>query len=565
MPCPPSKARSIALYAGLILDLSVSSATIMADDQSSDAQFVQSGPETQSSSEFDSKKIETAGAIIGKITIRNRNIFDLSNPLEDKWLYRWANRLHIVTKPHVIESQLLIEEGDTYSARLSDESERILRLNAYLNEADITPVHYENGVVDLEVETTDVWTLTPDVLLRRSGGENQLGIGILERNLLGRGIKLGVKYKSTVDRDTLSLTYVDNNFLNDHYQLAARVSDNSDGFFQGLAFGQPFYAFDRRNAGGISFARGEQIDQLYDRGDVVAEFNHRFDYDEASLGWSRGLRNGWVKRYTAGVAYSRNEFDETPDNLLPVSILPDDRKYFYPFVGFELVEDHYETTVNFDQIERTEDRLLGTWLNVRLGYSSRSAGSTNNAWHYRAGFSNALVSTKKTSLTVRSDLSGRWENGGAQNALLSGVMRFHRRLTEHQLFYVSLSGTISKNLDIDNPLYLGGETGLRGYPLRYQNGDSKALVTLEQRIFTDWYPFRLVHVGGALFFDAGRTWGESPVGALNLGVLKDVGFGFRLGSPRAGRRVLHIDIAFPLDGEDNIDKVQILVDAKSSF
>jgi hypothetical protein len=48
--------------------------------------------------------------------------------------------------------------------------------------------------------------------------------------------------------------------------------------------------------------------------------------------------------------------------------------------------------------------------------------------------------------------------------------------------------------------------------------------------------------------------------------LKDVGFGLRLGNTRSGNgRVIHIDIAFPLDGEDDIDSVQILIDAKGSF
>lgn len=515
---------------------------------------------------IDPEALEAGGAVIGKVTIVNRNIFDLDNPLEDKWLYRSANRLHIVTNPHVIESQLLFGEGDPYSVRLGDESERILRQNAYLSEATIKPVNVENGVVNIEVETIDVWSLTPDLSLGRSGGENRFGIGIEEENLLGRGIKLGAKYRSNVDRDTLSLTYLDRNFLLDRYVLGANIADSSDGFYQQLQFGKPFYALDRQRAGGFFFSRGEKTDQLYDRGTIVAEFDHKFDYDQASYGISRGLHNGWVRRYTFGVAYENNEFNETPDALLPVTIIPDDREYLYPFVGFQLIEDQFETTVNFDQIHRTEDRFLGTSLNVRIGYSSNSAGSTANAWHYRAGFSNSLVATQLTSLTLGAGLSGRWEDGDAQNALLSARLRFHRRLGKRQLFYASLSGSAGKNLDIDNPLYLGGETGLRGYPLRYQNGERKALLTLEQRFFSDWYPFRLVHVGAAVFFDAGRVWGDSPVGAPNLGLLKDVGFGLRLGNTRSGNgRVVHIDIAFPLDGEDDIDKVQILIDAKGSF
>jgi hypothetical protein len=102
--------------------------------------------------------------------------------------------------------------------------------------------------------------------------------------------------------------------------------------------------------------------------------------------------------------------------------------------------------------------------------------------------------------------------------------------------------------------------------MRYQNGESKSLITLEHRLYTDWYPFRLVHIGGAIFFDAGRVWGDSPVGAENLGLLRDIGFGLRLGNSRSGNgKIIHIDIAFPLDGEDDIDSVQILIDAKASF
>jgi len=49
-------------------------------------------------------------------------------------------------------------------------------------------------------------------------------------------------------------------------------------------------------------------------------------------------------------------------------------------------------------------------------------------------------------------------------------------------------------LDLDNPVQLGGDNGIRGYPQRYQNGESKAVLMIEQRFFTDWYPFRLARV-----------------------------------------------------------------------
>ena len=161
--------------------------------------------------------------------------------------------------------------------------------------------------------------------------------------------------------------------------------------------------------------------------------------------------------------------------------------------------------------------------------------------------------------------SGRNESGTTANAQATGRARFYWNWADKRTFFITMSGTAGHNLDLDNPVQLGGDSGLRGYPLRYQSGDSRFLFTIEQRFFTDWYPFKFFRVGGAIFADVGRTWGENPVGEENLGWLRDVGIGLRLAPTRATSKILHIDLAFPLDGDDSIDSVQILLEAKRSF
>ncbi|NIV16983.1 MAG: hypothetical protein GWN47_00915, partial [Woeseiaceae bacterium] len=64
--------------------------------------------------------------------------------------------------------------------------------------------------------------------------------------------------------------------------------------------------------------------------------------------------------------------------------------------------------------------------------------------------------------------------------------RFYNKITDKRLVFVTLEGTWGNGLDVDSLVELGGDTGLRGYPLRYQTGESKVLVTAEQRYFTDW-------------------------------------------------------------------------------
>jgi hemolysin activation/secretion protein len=130
----------------------------------------------------------------------------------------------------------------------------------------------------------------------------------------------------------------------------------------------------------------------------------------------------------------------------------------------------------------------------------------------------------------------------------------------------TLSVLKTRHLDPENQVLLGGDNGLRGYPIRYQAGESRTILNLEQRFFTDFYPWRLFRVGWAVFADAGRVSGRDPRATPTNGTLYDVGAGLRLASPRAsGRNVVHIDLAFPLKRDSSIDSVQFVVETKSSF
>jgi hemolysin activation/secretion protein len=115
-------------------------------------------------------------------------------------------------------------------------------------------------------------------------------------------------------------------------------------------------------------------------------------------------------------------------------------------------------------------------------------------------------------------------------------------------------------------LTLGGDSGLRGYPSRQESGDRRVLFTAEQRFYSDWYPFRLVRLGGALFYDAGRAWGGPFDSDANLHWLSDVGFGIRILSARSsGGTTLHLDFAFPLKRADGVRSYQFSFMSKTGF
>ena len=514
---------------------------------------------------YDVAKLEAEGAVIGEIVLDKANVFDLNDPAENNAFYRLANLIHVVTKDKVIRKQLLFKSGDIYSKRVADESERVLRQNQYLFDAKIAPVRYENGVVDLSVETRDLWSLQPELSLSRKGGENSTTLGLEESNLLGSGTRVRFLRDEDVDRDQTIFEISDKHVGNSWVSAVIRYADNSDGHSNGISAVRPFHELDARWSAGVRLWDDDRREALYELGNEAAEYQQEREYYSAFGGWSKGLQGSHARRWTAGIVYDDNRFAPVINGFFPAAI-PADRKLVYPFIGFELVEDEFETSINRDQISRTEDFLMGKHVSATLGWADETFGSDRDALIYFAGASHGFGSLQKNALLLSGSVRGRLESGRAANTQLSINARYYRTQSEKRLFFTSLSATAGQNLDLDNPVQLGGDSGLRGYPLRYQNGESKLLITVEQRYFTDWYPFRLVRVGAAAFADAGRVWGPNPVGEERKGWLADVGFGLRLALTRSSsRKVIHVDVAFPLNGDPAIDDVQFLLESRRSF
>jgi outer membrane protein assembly factor BamA len=390
-------------------------------------------------------------------------------------------------------------------------------------------------------------------------------VQVQEKNLLGRGQGLELEWQSDVSRESLTLTFYDPHFLQSHTRLAVAYSDASDGSTKYFSLERPFYALDTRWSAGTTLSDSEFNVDRYELGERVGKFETHAQYYQLNGGWSAGLRDGWVRRWTYGATYQESDFAPVPDAALG-GPLPADRKFVYPWVGFELLEDSFQERVNQDQIRRTEDVLVGFNGWARLGLATESFGSATDAVLASAYASDGEDLSPTQSLFGSAWASGRYEHGEIRNGILGAEARYYLKTSARSKFFVDVSGTVTEQLDKDQQLTLGGDTGLRGYPFAYQAGTAKALLTLEQRYYTKWYPFRLFHVAGAAFVDTGRTWGTDLTGATSLGLLTDVGIGLRLGSSRSAfGNVLHIDLAFPLDGGDDIDSVQLVVETKAQF
>lgn len=514
----------------------------------------------------DDAALEGGGARIGEITVCDLPIFDPTVKGERKALYRLADRLHIDTRTPVIEAHLLFKPGDPFLRRKLDETERNLRELRFIREPEIRVTGYRDGIVDLEVVVHEVWTTNPGMSLGRSGGENSTSLQIEETNLFGFGKYLAVDYSDDIDRTSYTFRWRDPAILGSRWRNELVYRNSDDGAREVVSVERPFFSLETRWSTGFLFGHEDSVERVYEAGDAVAGYGQTLERHELRYGWSRGLERGWTRRTIVGLRHEQWEFELTPDET-PPEALPGNRRFDYPFVRFEGIQDDFGTTRNRDQIARTEDQHFGLRYAAEFGFAARGFGSDRNALLLRAETSRGYRLPEQQFLFVQGRFTGRLDSGDVDDALLSSSLRYYRETGPKSRFYASLGVDVGHDLDPDHELNLGGDTGLRGYPLRFQSGSSRALVTLEQRYYSNRSLWRIADIGGAVFVDVGRTWGDRALGLQEpQTLLKDIGIGLRLGASKTSLgNVLHIDLAFPLDGPRSIDDVQLLIETKASF
>lgn len=548
----------------LLIALSIASLDAHAEAQPDDGPFPLLAPLNTRGAVPSDEELEARGARVGAVEILINDVFDSTEPLSAP--YRLANGLHIATRPGAIRAQMLFDAGDRFSRQALEETARALRTSRYVSEASVEPVRYneaENSV-DVIVRVHDVWTMSPGFSFGRKGGQNSTRLKFEDTNFLGFGKEIEMSRTDDANRSGWHFMYADPNLLGSHWKMTGAYGSLSDGSEKLFEIGRPFYSLDSRTALETQFADATTAGSRYALGEVVDRFEMRERSVDIGGGVSSGLSHGWVRRLLAGVHYENREFGALADH--ETSRLPEDRVLAYPWLGVEWIEDEYVKTWNLDQIGRTEDLYLGQSARFEAGFASSAFGSTHDALILGGRFRTAAELAQDQYLINTLDYTGRLQQGSLRDGRIDLTSRYYLRHSPRRVLFAAATASLTEKLDRDEQLLLGGDNGLRGYPLRYQGGTMSALVTLEERFYTNWQPLKLFNVGAAVFFDAGRTWGRDAYAGESLGWLKDAGVGLRLGSARSGLgNVLHIDLAFPLDGGREIDSMQFIVETRRSF
>jgi hypothetical protein len=461
-------------------------------------------------------EFEKAGAVIGEIRVDTRNIFDLEHPEENAQFYRIANQLHIVTRPQVVARMLLFKSGEKVSVQKIEETERILRAQRTIHDVEFHPVAREDGKVDIEVSTRDSWSLDLTGSYSRSGGNNKSAFGVKENNLLGTGLSVGFARTSDQDRKGNEFEAAYGQAFDGWTQLAFDRGRFNDGARTSVVVDRPFYALDTREAGRAAWSDDDRIDPIYNAGDLISEYRHRVRVADVTWGWSPGLVAGRTQRFSAGFYASDDAYQEEPGRTLVVP-LPIDHRVRAPYLRYELVEDEFVRVRNYNNIARPEFFGLGLHLQAQAGRTLESLGATSSDWLYLVQVGDGTTFASGAQLLGQATAERRIASTATAMTQAGGVVQYYVPRGANLLYYASIAADRINGGGVADQLLLGGIEGMRGYPSRYQAGENRVVGNVEMRWYSDWYPWRLIRVGAAGFFDVGRAWGGPNQNTVNGG------------------------------------------------
>jgi len=501
------------------------------------------------------------GRTIGDISIVVNDVFDETDPREDKALYRLVNNIQINTKKSTIRNQLLFTEGDTINALKVEESIRILFGREYVMEA-FAYVHEDcANDVNITIVIRDAWVIEPVFSYGREGGETSSNIGFRDANFLGSGNEVSLLYESNAERNKVIYRYKTHNFLGQRWEADFYHAELSDGVDSRFALEKPFYSANTLWAYGLeSGSISLEYNTRYS-GDIINKFTQKVDVDSLFLGKAIEREDEHSHRIKVGWTQENMTFSEL-DNT---NLLPENEEQIYPWIEFERITNNYRRYENFSYIGRESDVPVGTDFRVRVGVGH--FGNGERLYRVLARYS-AAVSYSDTyvfQMNSSADLLREDATDSLRNSVVSVEGRYHYFINDKNRWYVKVGLSRGYNLAQFRQLAIGEVEGVRGYPLAYQRGDKRYVLNVERRFYSDLHWLNIVRLGAVVFFDMGRAWGIDEFPSDD--VLKSVGFGLRLHSSKVGNpSVVHMNVGFPiLNDSDDLNDALFSISVESQF
>ena len=475
--------------------------------------------------------------VIDTIVIRRSNVF--SDEEETNGIFRFMNKIHIVTQPWVIQQDIRLEVGEPYDSMEAAETTRLLLDRQIFRSVSIDTSRFGDQL-GLVVETQDAWSLKPKFALSAaSDGTVTYTVGVNDVSLLGTGNQLYGAYQKQVDRQGWNLSADFGRVFGTEIDIVGNYSGMSDGKNGNWSVGSPFrFMVDDR---ALTYS-GSAADQRI----------FRFGVEEGGQLDSLTFQNtAFINRLSYGLAVNATS------------------RSYLRFVAIGGVRS--QTYVRqLDSIPAVGDSVFGTvggLVNFRSGrfhptshfngFGQESIDLSSEAYvslalapeafgYQRTGVGPgvggvAARNWESTWVWASLQASGMFDSSGLDSARVIGNIAFGTKMADRLAFGFQVQGGYLDNTAPGTEFDLGFQNVLRSWEPHSFVGQRTVWGTAEQRWYVWDKLFNLIGIGFAGFVDYGGAW--YPEQEARFG--GNVGVGLRMGGTLSAiARTSRIDLGY---------------------
>jgi hypothetical protein len=464
----------------------------------------------------------------------------------------------------LIRAYLRLKEGRPCVELERSESERLLRAQRFIAAAAVVAVPEPDGRVRILVAVVEE---LPWVVGGRLKGARVASARLGTLNFGGRGLTIiGAMERRQAYRTGVGAVVAQHGMLGRPAVATLEVDRRPLGGLLHVGLTEPFQTDGQRRAGHGDFRQETMYGTLVRAGaDDAAARIRRTSFDV-----------GWVQRigtYREGrlIGLAGAMFMGTDVRSADQAVVVSDSG-IVPLADSELVgrfPDYgvgrlmamggvralrFVTVRGYDALRAEQDVGVGVQATLLVGPS---------LWH--SGPRDVLLigdlyagSGKPTSFfAARTRVESRRASGagGWQGTVASMRLSWHRLGTDSRTRIMSLSAGSVHRLPFPAQLTLRDlDGGLAAFSGSRAAGGQRLVFRAEERWLLGWRP-RRADVAIAAFTDAGRLWaGDVPYGNASP-VRASVGFGLLASGVSGGKRLLRLDIAFPINPEPGGSRV----------
>ncbi len=497
---------------------------------------------------------------IGDIFVEWSNVFSSTAPSVANLIYKVGNKIHYVTQEDFIRKDLLFKEGDPYDPELIKESERILRKRRIFRYVTISTLQPQNGKVNVLIKTEDAWTTSLNLAFKAVGGDYFYRLGVFERNFAGRGVRVGGFIEQDFDRHLKGLSFYAPQIIDDRHEIFYGYGEDNRGHEWEIDIGKPYHSLRSKFSYGAKTRISDNQDRLFSRSDEVADFWHDTRFVRTFLSVAPRYFAGRANRFYLAHEYEEDRFFDFESEIpLPV---PRDHTLSAVLIGWERRRDHFLRMRGIYTFDRDEDINLAWDYFIEGGPSLKALNASMDGAFGRARADKTVQISDRQFFRFTAAGESRYE----ENKMANGKLEMETRWIApgwrpgHTAIFRGELG-LSKNPDPEWQFLLGGENGLRGYPIRFTEGSKKIIFNAENRRLLWNDVWQLISVGWAVFFDSGAAWNEGTALKMN-GLKNDVGAGIRFTPSRSvNAGIIRMDLAYALNDNNRDSRLVVNIGA----